>query len=340
MNRITLNGKIIETEFRSIEISYLQFWPENPRIYSILRESTTENPTQEEIYEKLLSFDDHVKELIQQIKKNDGLIEPVLVKKTDGITFVYEGNSRLAAYKKLAELDPIKWGKINCNILPSELTDSEIFNLIGQYHIHTKKDWVPYERAGYLYRRHVEQKFEITVIAKEMMMSESRIKKDITTYGYMLQYKCTNTAKWSYFDEYLKLAPIQRLRKRVPELDDVVFKKIAKDEITSAIDIRNKLNKIAELSNKKPKIGEKAVKELVINNKTIDEVFDSIEDHIFDNKYISNIEKFNKLISEPVFFDNIIKAEKGERDKIKYELNKINKNIESVLRKLINEGQN
>lgn len=339
MSKITLNGKIIETEFKVIEISELQFWPDNPRIYSILREVSTENPTQEEIYEKLLNFDDHVKELVQHIKKNDGLIEPILVKKTQGINYVFEGNSRLAAYRKLAETDPIKWGRINCNVLPEALTDNEIFNLIGQYHIHTKKDWVPFERAGYLYRRHKEQKIDIPLLAKEMMISESKVRRDIEIYDFMLQYKCTSTSKWSYFEEYLKLAPIQKMRKRHPQFDQVIMSKISKDEIPNAIDIRNELNPVIKLYLKKPKAAESAISSLLENNITVRQAYERIEDSLTDNLVIGKLEKFNFYITDDGFVDNIKRSEKKELDKIKYEIKKITRNLEMISKKLGDEGK-
>ena len=113
------------------------FYLENPRLYSIIRTEGQE-PTQEDIQETL-SKKEHVKQLVKSIQENGGLIDPVIV--LGGENIVLEGNSRLAAYRILAEKDPIKWGKIKVKILPNNIPESSIFALLGEYHIIGKTDW-------------------------------------------------------------------------------------------------------------------------------------------------------------------------------------------------------
>lgn len=72
---------------------------DNPRVYSVVR-ANGKQPTQEEIQQQLSDLE-HVKELREDIKRNGGLIEPLIVR--GGSLDVLEGNSRLAAYRKLAE---------------------------------------------------------------------------------------------------------------------------------------------------------------------------------------------------------------------------------------------
>jgi hypothetical protein len=125
---ITLNG--IEVPFTECFIPHvdLKYYPENPRIYSIIC-SGNGDPSQEEI-EKKLSDMDHVKQLIQSIKANKGLIDPLLVR--DGDHLVLEGNSRLAAYRMLSKTDPIKWGNVKCRLLPSDMGVDLICALLGK----------------------------------------------------------------------------------------------------------------------------------------------------------------------------------------------------------------
>jgi hypothetical protein len=56
----------------------LRFFVDNPRVYSILRAAGDE-PSQTEIERKLLEMD-HVKALIQDIKRDGGLTDPVVVR--------------------------------------------------------------------------------------------------------------------------------------------------------------------------------------------------------------------------------------------------------------------
>jgi len=103
---ITIKGKEIPVRIGFLLVGDLKFYPDNPRIYSMMS-VTGREPTQEEVYDKLINME-HVRTLISTIKSNKGLREPIIVKDY----LVLEGNSRLAAYKYLANQDPITWGTI------------------------------------------------------------------------------------------------------------------------------------------------------------------------------------------------------------------------------------
>ena len=115
-NRIMTIGNqqvnVVETELKQSE---LLFYPENPRVYNALHGIVGENPSQDEIQRHMQSLDS-VKLLKLSIEANGGLLEPIIVRKN----IVLEGNSRLAAYRLLAKIDPIKWGKIKANVMPDE----------------------------------------------------------------------------------------------------------------------------------------------------------------------------------------------------------------------------
>ena len=132
-----------------VQQAHLLFYPENPRVYSVVR-GNGDAPEQDEI-EKELGSQEHVKELISAIRSNGGLTDPVIVQQ--GTNYVLEGNSRLAAYRFLARNDPIQWGMIKATLLPEDIGTDLIFRLLAQYHIVGKKDWAPYEQAGVFWRR-------------------------------------------------------------------------------------------------------------------------------------------------------------------------------------------
>ena len=91
------------------------------------------------------------------------------------VTFVVlEGNSRLAAYRELAKNDAIKWGKAKVRLLPDDISEELVFALLGEYHIIGRKDWAPYEQAGYLYRRNVTH----GVSAQSMARRDGNIGED------------------------------------------------------------------------------------------------------------------------------------------------------------------
>jgi len=111
---LTVNNKEIPITMRLINQVDLNFYPENPRIYSLVCNDGT-IPDQAEIQKKLAGMD-HVKQLVQSVKANGGLKEPLLV--LDGTSVVIEGNSRLAAYRILAMKDPAAWSMVKCRVLP------------------------------------------------------------------------------------------------------------------------------------------------------------------------------------------------------------------------------
>src|SRR5262245_26572156 len=77
----------------------LRFYVENPRVYSVVRTESDE-PSQEEI-EAALRQREHVRRLKIDIEANGGLTDAIIVRGTG--CEVVEGNSRLAAYRMLAE---------------------------------------------------------------------------------------------------------------------------------------------------------------------------------------------------------------------------------------------
>ena len=151
MGKITIGKKEYEVTEELLDQCQLLFYEENPRVYSILRANGT-TPTQKEIEEKMTSME-HVKQLRLSIAQNGGLIDPLIVVRRGGDLIVLEGNSRLAAYRLLAEKDPVKWQKVRALILPETISESDIFTLLGQYHLVGRKDWNVFEQAAYLYRQ-------------------------------------------------------------------------------------------------------------------------------------------------------------------------------------------
>jgi hypothetical protein len=218
----------------------LQFFPENPRIYSLIKPDEAE-PSQEEIQERLLKMD-HVKKLVQSIRANGGLTDPLIVR--DGDYVVLEGNSRLAAYRKLAKEDPIKWGFVKCKLLPRDIDESLVFALLGEYHIIGRKDWAPYEQAGYLYRRNKNQGVSAEQMASEMGLTKSRVSFLISVYSFMIEKKDYDIDHWSYYEEYLKSHKIRKARDNHPQLDEIIPSMIKTAKIEKAVDVRKKVSKV------------------------------------------------------------------------------------------------
>ena len=234
---LMVRGREISYVLRELKHSELQFYPDNPRIYSIVR-SGDEPPTQEEIRDHLIA-QKYVKKLRDSIKLNGGLREAVYV--LDQSYVVIEGNSRLAAYRLLAREDPIKWSMVRCKVLPADLDDSTIFAVLGQLHITGKKDWVPFEQAGFLYRRHRQQNVPISTLSEEIGLGTRTVSLLIRAHAFMLEHKETTPERWSYYFEYLKSRKVAAVREEHPELDALVVEKVRSGEISHAVKIRDDL---------------------------------------------------------------------------------------------------
>jgi hypothetical protein len=96
---LVLRGKKIPVDLADLRQDNLHFYLENPRLYTLIRPDGRD-PTQEEIEERLSTMD-HVRQLVQSIKENGGLMDAIIVQ--GGTNVVLEGNSRLAAYRILAK---------------------------------------------------------------------------------------------------------------------------------------------------------------------------------------------------------------------------------------------
>jgi hypothetical protein len=208
-------GIKVPTTTQMLPQQKLKFFVDNPRVYSIVR-ANGRQPSQEDIQEQLCEME-HVKELREDIKRNGGLLEPLIVR--GGSFEVLEGNSRLAAYRQLASKEPIKWATVKCSVLPDDVDDALIFALLGQFHIKGKKDWAPYEQAGFLYRRFNNHKVPVSVLSTELGLGSKTVTHLIDTYQFMVDHDEVDISRWSYYDEYLKSNTIKRARKKHSEMD-------------------------------------------------------------------------------------------------------------------------
>jgi len=321
-DKLTIGKKEYDIEEKELLQSDLCLYPENPRVYSALNISDG-NPTQEEI-EEIMTNMEHVKQLRVSIIANGGLIDPLIVKNGDFV--VLEGNSRLAAYRILAKQDAIKWGKVKCKILPDDIPEAAIFTLLGQYHIIGRKDWSPYEQAGYLYRRTKTSNTDVEFIAKELGLNLATAKSHINVYSFMIENDDLTPDRWSYYEEYLKNTYLKKYRETNLNLDTTIVQKIKSGEITKAIDIRNKLGVIAKIKSKSAK---KIMAEISEGKTDIYDGFDRIEDTGKTGYAYQALYKFRLKINDQDFSKDLLN---GKHEEIIFELKKIKTKIETLIK--------
>jgi len=320
---ITIRKREITVRTGTLRQDQLRFYPENPRIYSTVWKEEGDEPTQHEIFEAL-SKSEHVREvLVPSIRHNGGLIEPVLVK---GKT-VLEGNSRLAAYRILAQAEQDKWDLIRVRILPDSITESEVFSLLGEYHIVGKKDWQPYEQAGYLYRRFKKHGLNEQELKEEVGLSAAKVRHLIRVYDFMVQHDDRNADRWSYYDELLKGHKYDDARQLYPQFDEFIVGKIRSSEIQRAVDLRDQLPLIT-------KAGGNTLKKFMSGAYSFDDAVHDARMRGAGDYNVRKIGDFRKWLAEEHIDSELENASKNEKQTLAYELDKIERRIRSLMKRI------
>jgi hypothetical protein len=319
---LLVRGVEIAVETTTLPQDSLRFFVDNPRVYSILRVGG-EEPSQSDIERKLLEMD-HVKALIQDIKRDGGLTDPVVVRA--GGLEVLEGNSRLAAYRALAKADPIKWGSMKVKLLPADLDEGLIFALLGQYHIKGKKDWAPFEQAGFLYRRSQTHDIDTAQLAQEIGLSKRKVEHLVAVYQFMLDHDEAVTAKWSYYDEYLKSSIIKKARLAHSNFDKLVVGKIKDGEIARAVDIRDRLPVICSAP--------KSLQRFATRSHGFEDAHEHAVEAGADSTPYKKLAKFRQWLAK-IEVEAALGHSQGEtRKKIQFELDKLATRVDAVRSKL------
>lgn len=231
---MTLGKREFTVESRTIPIDDLKYNAENPRFCDDFEKNPETVMNQEQI-QSMMFAQEHVGQLKISISCNGGLIEPLIVR--DGDLTVLEGNSRLAAFRQLAQEDPEHWKTIPCRVLPKDIDDEAIFVLLGQYHIIGRQDWGPFEQASYLYKRHKQTNVPIRDMAAELGISTKCANKYIKTIEFMVNHDDLNEKHWNCYDKYLKDASIKKIRETETDLDETVAAAVKNEEISKTRDI-------------------------------------------------------------------------------------------------------
>jgi hypothetical protein len=104
-----------------------------------------------------------------------------------------------------------------------------------------KKDWAPYEKAGFLWRRHKHQNVELSIVALELDIKKPEAEKLVAVYDFMIKHHDTDRDRWSYYYEYLKSRKIGKVRKEHAGFDEFIVSEIKSGKIPSAMVLRDKL---------------------------------------------------------------------------------------------------
>lgn len=323
LDTITLRKKEIQVRLGFMRHAELKFYSENPRIYTSLWNESDVEPSQGQIYDALVKSD-HVREtLVPSIRSNGGLIEPVLVRKN----VVLEGNSRLAAYRFLAKENAATWEYIRVRVFPDDISDGEIFSLLGEYHINGKKDWQPYEQAGYLYRRFKNHGITEDQLHDEVGLTKQKVSHLIRVYQFMIDEHDRDPAHWSYYDELLKSRRMDSARKLYPKFDQVIAEKIKSSDIVRAVDVRDKLPQIVQ-------VGGNTLKRFLNGALSFDDAVEDARQRGAGNYNARKLTDFRKWLADSSLDEEFSTATHSEQNVLRYELEKIHTRLQQLAKKI------
>ena len=228
-----INGRDVPYTVEIIDTAALRFWEDNPRVYAAVQ-SNPEFPKaspqrkQEIIYCQMLK-EESTARAKEGMERHGGLQEPLLVDFRGNI--VIEGNSRLAAARKLSVKDESHWGALECKCY-NDITEEEKIALLNQMHIQGKVQWTPYAKAATYYRqwekRHEDDRWTQTHIAKINGVSPSQVSQQIKIVEAMVAENDNDPRKYSWYKVVLDNKKLVKEFDRLPGLENRIMETVQK----------------------------------------------------------------------------------------------------------------
>lgn len=312
-----------------------------------IQEVTEFNRMQEELYERIRTelyaevvrdgeryIDDSsaiVKRLLRliQVTSNPKLVDEEC--EASAKEPLLEGNSRLAAYRILAKNDPLKWSRVLVQILPEDISDSDIFTLLGTFHLNPKKDWSKFEQAAYIYRQKKELGCSDSALGKQVGISAITVKKYCEIYGLMVEHNDTHQSHWNMYEQYVQNKGIKQYRNTYPEMDSFFAKQVKTGGIVRAQDVRDILGKIASDEGKS---STHIMQDYIKGDIDLEEAHARFEATGRSGDNYEKVKKFQRLISEKDFCDELKKEAVGNSKDILFSLRKINTAVTQLMKEI------
>lgn len=334
---MVIGSKRVPIRIEEIDIFQLGYYPDNPRINYVL--SKYGGLLDQNTIEQSLWTLDSTKNLAEDIRRNGGLIEEVLVLNNQ----VVEGNTRLCAYRHLYKTAPEgqkeKWKKIRAKRLLENIDIKDIFLLLGKLHIEGKTEWDPYEKASYIYKMTDENGMSLDEISVIVGMPTSNIRTQIAAYQFMrdnylpkiskLDDKETEIKKFSIFLEYYRSSDLQKIKRESPDIltDEKFIKWVLEGRVRSAAyDIRKDLANILKC---------KPARKVFLNNPPEEAVPAAKEVVALDrpetaDTFFAKLDQMTKFLSEAPVIK--IKNKVAENPRMKGLMNKFHSEVQKFYR--------
>lgn len=219
---LQLDGSRIELKSETWDVSRLRLDVGNPRLYYDLKLKGIVKATDAAV-EKLIYENEETKELMKSIQTTNGLIDPPWVM-PDGV--VKEGNRRTVAMRKLAAKDAARYSKVPVKVLPPDITDKQVRELLAIYHVVGKRPWKSAEQARTLWEMNEADGVPLQLLGEKLGMRPSTIRRRIEAFKAHQKFmevagdKAENVRKFSFFEEFEKQPYLRDQRDNDPSFLD------------------------------------------------------------------------------------------------------------------------
>lgn len=182
--RLVIAGTTVEVTNEEVPLSALRLDSENPRIrlHPALAKKKAE-PTQDELLE-LMREQPGYDELQRQIRKQEGIYEPLMVRHDGRIV---EGNTRFAVLSVLSKTPGgAKYEMVPIKRLPADVPERVVQLQMAGYHISGKTSWRAAAKAAQIYRLVKEMGVDEADVAAATRMTPKQLKQNIDAYEYLV----------------------------------------------------------------------------------------------------------------------------------------------------------
>jgi hypothetical protein len=255
---------------------------------------------------------DSTRERIKDLEENKGLIDEIYILRNQ----VVEGNTRLCAFRWLCEKHPNDkhWKKIKARVLDNNVTEEQLFYILGVFHIKGKTEWDAYEKAAYIHKMINILKKSPEEICKQLRMQKKNVEATLEAYRVMSERYLPSSnkndgdnkdelKKFSYFDAFFHQKELVERKDNTPDFLGNFVEWVKEGKFKNAQSVRD-LPKI--LANRK------AQKKFVESEPEV--AFEEAKQILYEDRP-GKVDKFYRKFEE---FVNII--DEAEINKIKEEI--------------------
>lgn len=329
--KIFIAGEETDVVLTEIPINDIELDATNPRI-GLQSDINSESMDQNEIEfylerKNVVAFE----KLKVSIKENNGIVNPIWVKKVGNKYRIIEGNTRLVIYRQLrtSEKDGDNYfSKIKCYIITGEVDEYKTDFIRLTAHLRGETPWDAYEKSRYLFLLS-DKGYSTNRLEKLTKLRGNDIQNSIYAFKLMSEQFLpkygkdpSDVFKFSYFVEYVKDTKLQDIMETNGLGDKNFCSWVGTGKIKRARDVRDLRNILSDPMTKNVFIKKGY-------NKAIDKL--SIIDPASIRGVYNDIEQLIDDLGSKIKPDEIIEMKENKKDERRKLLIELQLRLESIM---------